>query len=67
MAGGGPLAGILAGSDSERPVMEKPAARLDEFYVGCEIETRPAQETPESVAAQVPALSDEDLSKKLEG
>lgn len=50
MANSGPVVGILVGSDSDRPVMEKCTAKLDELGVDYEIETRSAHRNPESVA-----------------
>lgn len=50
MANSGPVVGILVGSDSDRPVMEKCTAKLDELGVEYEIETRSAHRNPESVA-----------------
>lgn len=44
------MVGILVGSDSDRPVMEKCTSRLDELNIEYEIETRSAHRNPESVA-----------------
>lgn len=61
MANAGPVVGILVGSDSDRPVMEKCTARLDEFGVAYEIETRSAHRNPESVAEYAGTARDRGL------
>lgn len=61
MANGSPVVGILVGSDSDRPVMEKCTARLDELGVAYEIETRSAHRNPESVAEYAGTARDRGL------
>jgi 5-(carboxyamino)imidazole ribonucleotide mutase len=45
-----PLVGILVGSKSDMPVLEKGTARLEELGIEYEIEVRSAHRNPESVA-----------------
>jgi phosphoribosylaminoimidazole carboxylase PurE protein len=61
LANGSPVVGILVGSDSDRPVMEKCTARLDELGVAYEIETRSAHRNPESVAEYAGTAKDRGL------
>ena len=45
-----PLVGILVGSKSDMPVLDKCTARLEELGIEYEIEVRSAHRTPESVS-----------------
>jgi 5-(carboxyamino)imidazole ribonucleotide mutase len=45
-----PLVGILVGSKSDMPVIEKCTTRLDELEIEYEIEVRSAHRNPESVS-----------------
>lgn len=45
-----PSIGILVGSKSDLPVLEKCTARLDEYGIEHELEVRSAHRTPESVS-----------------
>ena len=45
-----PLVGILVGSKSDSPVVEKCTTRLDELEIEYEIEVRSAHRNPESVS-----------------
>lgn len=45
-----PEVGILVGSQSDMPVLEKCTARLEEYGIEYEIEVRSAHRAPESVA-----------------
>ena len=47
----GPLVGILMGSESDRPVMEKACAELDERALSYEIRVISAHRNPKEVAA----------------
>jgi 5-(carboxyamino)imidazole ribonucleotide mutase len=48
-----PSVGILVGSESDLPVLEKCTARLEALGIDYELEVRSAHRTPESVAAYV--------------
>ena len=50
MSSDGPLVGILMGSDSDWPVMERVVRTLDEFGVSCEARVMSAHRTPADVA-----------------
>ncbi len=45
-----PLVGILVGSKSDMPVLEKCTARLEDLGIGYEIEVRSAHRNPEGVS-----------------
>ncbi len=45
-----PEVGILVGSKSDMPVLERCTARLDELGIGYELEVRSAHRNPESVS-----------------
>ena len=48
-----PSVGILVGSESDLPVLEKCTARLEEYGIGYELEVLSAHRTPEAVAEYV--------------
>jgi 5-(carboxyamino)imidazole ribonucleotide mutase len=48
-----PNVGILVGSESDLPVLEKCTARLEEYGIGYELEVLSAHRTPEAVAEYV--------------
>jgi 5-(carboxyamino)imidazole ribonucleotide mutase len=48
-----PSVGILVGSESDLPVLEKCTARLEALEIDYELEVRSAHRTPESVAEYV--------------
>jgi 5-(carboxyamino)imidazole ribonucleotide mutase len=50
-----PSVGILVGSKSDLPVMERCTARLEDLGIGYEIEVRSAHRNPEDVAGYVTA------------
>jgi 5-(carboxyamino)imidazole ribonucleotide mutase len=50
-----PAVGILIGSESDLPVLEKCTARLADLGIDYELEVRSAHRTPESVAEYVTA------------
>jgi hypothetical protein len=51
-----PIVGILVGSKSEMPVLEKCTARLEELGIEHEIEVRSAHRNPEGVSPLPPVL-----------
>jgi phosphoribosylaminoimidazole carboxylase PurE protein len=53
----GPLVGILMGSESDRPVMEKACAELDERALSYEIRVISAHRNPKEVAAYAEGAS----------
>ena len=48
-----PSVGILVGSESDLPILEKCTARLEEYGIGYELEVLSAHRTPEAVAEYV--------------
>ena len=48
-----PSVGILVGSESDLPILEKCTARLEEYGIGHELEVLSAHRTPEAVAEYV--------------
>ena len=48
-----PNVGILVGSESDLPILEKCTARLEEYGIGYELEVLSAHRTPEAVAEYV--------------
>ncbi len=56
-----PSVGILVGSKSDLPVMEKCTARLDDLGVDYELEVRSAHRTPEDVAEYASTARDRGL------
>lgn len=61
MSLGTPLVGILVGSESDLPVLEKCTARLDALQIGYELEVRSAHRNPEDVAEYVSTARDRGL------
>ncbi|HSK98923.1 MAG TPA: 5-(carboxyamino)imidazole ribonucleotide mutase [Rubrobacteraceae bacterium] len=61
MSLGTPQVGILVGSESDLPVLEKCTARLDALQIGYELEVRSAHRTPEDVAEYVSTARDRGL------
>lgn len=53
-----PSVGILVGSKSDLPVLEKCTARLEEYGIEYELEVRSAHRTPESVAEYASSAKD---------
>lgn len=53
-----PSVGILVGSKSDLPVLEKCTARLDEYGIEHELEVRSAHRTPESVSEYAATAKD---------
>ena len=56
-----PRVGILVGSKSDLPVLEKCTARLDDLGVDYELEVRSAHRTPEDVAEYASTARDRGL------
>ena len=56
-----PNVGILVGSESDLPVLEKCTARLDDLGVDYELEVRSAHRTPEDVAEYASTARDRGL------
>ena len=57
-----PSVGILVGSESDLPVLEKCTARLKDFRIEYELEVRSAHRTPESVAEYAATARDRGLN-----
>ncbi len=56
-----PAVGILVGSKSDMPVLERCTARLEELGIGYELEVRSAHRNPESVAEYASTARDRGL------
>ncbi len=56
-----PSVGILVGSESDLPVLEKCTARLDDLRIDYELEVRSAHRTPEDVAEYASTARDRGL------
>ena len=56
-----PSVGILVGSKSDLPILEKCTARLDDLNVDYELEVRSAHRTPEEVAEYASTARDRGL------
>lgn len=61
MSQGTPRVGILVGSKSDLPVLEKCTKRLDDLGVDYELEVRSAHRTPEDVAEYASTARDRGL------
>ena len=62
-----PLVGIVMGSDSDMPVMEKAGAVLDRFEVPFEIEVMSAHRKPERVSDYASSADDRGLKVIIAG
>ncbi len=58
MSEGKPVVGILTGSESDLPVLEKCTARLEEYGIAHELEVRSAHRNPESVSEYAATAKD---------
>ncbi len=56
-----PSVGILVGSKSDLPILEKCTARLDDLAIDYELEVRSAHRTPENVAEYAATARDRGL------
>ena len=61
MSQGTPRVGILVGSKSDLPILEKCTARLEDLGIAYELEVRSAHRTPEDVAEYASTARDRGL------
>ena len=63
----GPLVGILMGSDSDLPVMQKAADVLADLGIGCEVRVSSAHRTPDDVAEYARSARERGLKAIIAG
>lgn len=63
----GPLVGILAGSDSDLPVLQESAAVLADLGIACEVKVVSAHRTPDDVAEFARGARDRGLKVLIAG